>query len=122
MKASPSFAHLVRDAAKQVPYPTIAGSTPWDARKDRGKLYGNLSDEAIAQINAGMDTGITDVSGPWVWTVIIQISYRRPECAHQKIHLGSDLYSPRSPAYKFGFDSTRLDAVYHYRYLIQNVG
>ena len=59
MKASPSFTHLVRDAAKLVPYPTIAGSTLWDARKDRGKLCGNLSDEAIAQINAGMDGDYT---------------------------------------------------------------
>jgi len=60
MGASPSFAHLVRDTAKLVPHPTVADSTLWDARKDRGKLYGNLSDEAIAQINAEMDAGITD--------------------------------------------------------------
>ena len=58
MNASPSFTHLVRDTAKLVSHPTIAGSTLWDARKDRGKLYGNLSDEAVAQVNTEMDAGI----------------------------------------------------------------
>jgi len=43
-----------------VSHPTVAGSTLWDARSDRGKLYGNLSNEAIAQINAEMDAEITD--------------------------------------------------------------
>ena len=60
MNASPSFTHLVRDTAKLVSHPTIAGSTLWDARKDRGKLYGNLSDEAVAQVNTEMDAGIID--------------------------------------------------------------
>jgi len=60
MNASPSFAHLVRDTAKQVSHPTVAGSTLWDARKDRGKLYGNLSDEAVAQVNTEMDAGTID--------------------------------------------------------------
>jgi len=55
MLASPSLAHLVRETAALVPHPTVAGSTLWDARNDRGKLYGNLSDEAIAQINTEMD-------------------------------------------------------------------
>jgi len=60
MKASPSFAHLVRDTAKLVSHPTVAGSTLWDARKDRGKLYGNLSSEGVAQVNTEMDAGIVD--------------------------------------------------------------
>lgn len=55
MLASPSLAHLVRETAALVPHPTAVGSTLWDARNDRGKLYGNLSDEAIAKINAEMD-------------------------------------------------------------------
>ena len=59
MRASPSFAHLVRDTAKLVSHPTVAGRTLWDARNDRGKLYGNLSDEAIVQRNAEMDAKIT---------------------------------------------------------------
>ena len=53
MNASPSFAHLLRETAKVVPHPTTTGATLWDARKDRGKLYGNLSDDAIAQITTG---------------------------------------------------------------------
>jgi len=60
MGASPSFAHLVWETAKLVSHPTVAGSTLWDARNDRGKLYGNLSEEAIVQLNAEMDAGITD--------------------------------------------------------------
>jgi N-acetylated-alpha-linked acidic dipeptidase len=60
MVASPSLAHLVRDTAKLVSHPTIADHTLWDARNDRGKFYGNLSDEAIAQINAEMDAEITN--------------------------------------------------------------
>ena len=59
MNASPSFAHLVRDTAGLVSHPTVAGSTLWDARNDRGKFYGNLSDDAIAQINVEMDAEIT---------------------------------------------------------------
>ena len=51
MKASPSFAHFIRETAKQVPHPTVTGSTLWDARNDRGMLYGNLSDEAIVQMS-----------------------------------------------------------------------
>lgn len=60
MKASPSFAHFIRETAKQVPHPTVTGSTLWDARNDRGMLYGNLSDEAIVQMNTEMDTEIAD--------------------------------------------------------------
>jgi len=60
MKASPSFSHLVRETAKLVSHPTVAGSTLWDARNDRGKLYGNLSDEAIVQINAEIHAKIID--------------------------------------------------------------
>lgn len=60
MRSSPSFAHLVRDTAKLIAHPTVADSTLWDARNDRGKYYGNLSDEAIVRINAEMDVEITD--------------------------------------------------------------
>jgi N-acetylated-alpha-linked acidic dipeptidase len=60
MVASPSFAHLVRETAKRVPHPQIYDRTLWDARTDRGKLYGNLSDDAIALMNAEMDAEITN--------------------------------------------------------------
>jgi N-acetylated-alpha-linked acidic dipeptidase len=58
MNASPSFAHLVRDTAKLVSHPTVVGSTLWDARTDQGKFYGNISNEAITQINAETDAEI----------------------------------------------------------------
>ena len=60
MEASPSLAHLIRDTAKEVSHPTDFGRTIWDARKDRGKFYGNLSNEAIAQLNAEMDAETVD--------------------------------------------------------------
>ena len=59
MNASPSLAHLLRETAKVVPHPTVAGTTLWDARKDRGKLYGNLSDEAIVKATTGADAKTT---------------------------------------------------------------
>lgn len=60
MVASPSFAHLVRETATQVSHPTVYGRTLWDARTDRGKFYGNLSDDAIALMNAEMDVEIAN--------------------------------------------------------------
>lgn len=58
MVASPSFAHLIQETAKRVSHPTVYGRTLWDARRDRGKFYGNLSDEAIVLMDAEMDAEI----------------------------------------------------------------
>lgn len=47
--ASPLLAHLLRSTAEQIPHPTCEGRTLWDARQDRGELFGeNLDAEAIA--------------------------------------------------------------------------
>ena len=44
----------------RVSHPTVYGGTLWDARTDRGRFYGNLSNEAIALINAEIDAEIDD--------------------------------------------------------------
>ena len=104
MLASPSLAHLVRETAKLVPHPTAAGNMLWDARNDRGKLYGNLSDEAIVEINTEMDADISDnelssirpLGSGSDFTVFLQrIGVRLPD---NSFMLGFYLYSIRSPA------------------------
>ena len=104
MKASPSFAHLVRETAKLVPHPTVTGRTLWDARKDRGKLYGNLSDEAIVQTNIETNPEITDnelssirpLGSGSDFTVFLQRI--GVHLLDNLLVLGSDLRFPRSPA------------------------
>lgn len=104
MNASPSFAHLVQETAKLVAHPTVPGSMLWDARKDRGKFYGNLSDEAIVQLNAEMDAEITGdelssirpLGSGSDFTVFLQRIGVRP--SDNQFVLVSDLCSPRSPA------------------------
>jgi len=101
MKASPSLSHLVRETAELVSHPTVANSTLWDARTDRGKLYGNLANEAIVQLNAEMDTEIGN-----------ELSSIKP------LGSGSDftvfLQRLGIASLEFGFSSTLSDAVYHY--------
>lgn len=36
----PSLAHLIRDAALDIPHPTAPGKTLWDARNDIGPFHG----------------------------------------------------------------------------------
>ena len=87
-----------------VSHPTVAGSTLWDARNDRGKFYGNLSEEAIVQINAEMDAEIADdglssikpLGSGSDFTVFLQrIGVRLSD---NSFVLEFDLYSPRLPA------------------------
>ncbi|KAI5119745.1 hypothetical protein M0805_004077 [Coniferiporia weirii] len=47
LSASPSLAHLVRDAARDIPHPTIPGRTLWQARFDSGPLFGLVDEEAM---------------------------------------------------------------------------
>ncbi|KAI9056504.1 Zn-dependent exopeptidase [Trametes sanguinea] len=44
---SPSLAHLIRDAALDLPHPTDPGRTLWDARHDLGPFHGRTSGEYI---------------------------------------------------------------------------
>ncbi|EJD00928.1 Zn-dependent exopeptidase [Fomitiporia mediterranea MF3/22] len=47
LSASPSLAHLVSGAAKDIPHPTIPGKTLWQARFDSGPLHGAVDEEAL---------------------------------------------------------------------------
>lgn len=47
LSASPSLAHLARDAAKDIPHPTIPGRSLWQARLDSGPLFGLIDEEAL---------------------------------------------------------------------------
>ena len=47
LSASPSLAHLVSEAAQDIPHPTIPGKTLWQARFDSGPLHGMLDEEAM---------------------------------------------------------------------------
>ena len=51
-RASPSLAHLVREAARDVPHPTREGDTLWDATGDKGTLTGPADPEVIAMAEA----------------------------------------------------------------------
>lgn len=129
MKASPSFTHLVRETAKLVPHPTVIDRTLWDARNDRGKLYGNLSDEAIARINTEMDAEITGSELSSIrplgsgsdFTVFLQrLGVRSLE---NSLMLGSGLHSLRSPACNLDLVQRCLTPyITTTRYLIQNAG
>lgn len=47
--ASPSLAHIIKQTALDIPHPTIAGKTLWDARDDSGPfvdVYGNQTIDA----------------------------------------------------------------------------
>lgn len=44
VEASPSFAHLARQTAQEISHPTDIGRTLWDARTDRGALFGDNID------------------------------------------------------------------------------
>ena len=56
--ASPSLAHLLRQAAIDVPHPNDDGRTLWDARLDQG----NLTGPADSTITAGVDEQTTEAN------------------------------------------------------------
>ncbi|KAL5527160.1 hypothetical protein ACEPAG_5951 [Sanghuangporus baumii] len=47
LSASPSLAHLVSGAARDIPHPTEPGKTLWQARFDSGPLHGLVDEEAM---------------------------------------------------------------------------
>ncbi|KII94951.1 hypothetical protein PLICRDRAFT_128324, partial [Plicaturopsis crispa FD-325 SS-3] len=99
--ASPSLAHVYRQAAEDVPHPTDAGRTLWDARSDSGKLFGNgteVDSEVLAMWEAeaqALDSiGVSPLGSGSDYTVFLQ-------------HLGV-------ASSNGGFGSTLHDPVYHY--------
>lgn len=47
-QSSPSLAHFVRSTAEEIPHPTDANRTLWDAREDTGVLSGPMDAEFAA--------------------------------------------------------------------------
>jgi N-acetylated-alpha-linked acidic dipeptidase len=103
--ASPSLAHLVRDAALDLPHPTEANKTLWDATKDAGKFFGAREDgttvldaEAAAVYEASMsaqdELGVGALGSGSDYTIFLQ-----------RIGVAS---------MNHGFSGTQSDAVYHY--------
>ena len=52
LSASPLLANFVRQAAIDVPHPTKANKTLWDARNDRGELFGKVDAEVQEMYDA----------------------------------------------------------------------
>ncbi|KAF9226672.1 Zn-dependent exopeptidase [Gyrodon lividus] len=97
--ASPLLAHLLRSTAEQIPHPTSEGRSLWDARSDKGELYGeNLDVEAIATYEeaqlAADSIGVNPLGSGSDYTVFLQ-------------YIGV-------PSSQAGFASTLHDPVYHY--------
>jgi hypothetical protein len=81
VEASPSLAHLLRETAKELAHPTDFGRTLWDARKDRGQLFGEnldndtlkmFAEEDMKQITAGNGFGVGTLGSGSDYTVFLQ--------------------------------------------------
>ncbi|TDL29247.1 Zn-dependent exopeptidase [Rickenella mellea] len=109
LSASPSLAHLVRGAAIDIAHPTKVNMTLWDARLDRGSLFGdsgeaaaNRMEEMVMGGEVVLDDGLakSDITGVGPlgsgsdYTVFLQ-----------RIGIAST---------NGGFQSTLSDPVYHY--------
>ncbi|RDX53924.1 Zn-dependent exopeptidase [Lentinus brumalis] len=112
--ATPSLAHFVRAAAEEVPHPTKAGKTLWDATKDNGVLNGEHIDaEALAvyeemEMNAAAEsTGVGVLGSGSDYTVFVQ----RTGVASANGGFGSTL---QDPVYHYHsvFDSQRWQEIY----------
>ncbi|KAF7978073.1 hypothetical protein HWV62_1721 [Athelia sp. TMB] len=97
---SPSLAHLIRRTAMDVPHPTEAGKTLWDARADEGPFYGldsktsSLHDMGRHSSEQEEGTGVLPLGSGSDYTVFLQ-------------HLGVASTDQ-------GFARTASDAVFHY--------
>ncbi|KAI0720289.1 Zn-dependent exopeptidase [Cerioporus squamosus] len=112
--ATPSLAHFVRAAAEDVPHPTKAGKTLWDATKDNGVLTGaHIDAEALAVYEetemqaAAEGTGVGVLGSGSDFTVFVQ----RTGVASANGGFGSTL---QDPVYHYHsvFDSQRWQELY----------
>ncbi|OSD04654.1 Zn-dependent exopeptidase [Trametes coccinea BRFM310] len=55
---SPSLAHLIRDAALNLPHPTDSGRSLWDARHDVGPFHGRTSGELFEKIRDAVEDDV----------------------------------------------------------------
>ncbi|KAJ7180363.1 Zn-dependent exopeptidase, partial [Mycena crocata] len=97
--ASPSLSHFLRQAALDVPHPTLPGRTLWDARNDQGPYSGETVDaESVAVSHAANimadNVGVSPLGSGSDYTAFLQM-----------IGVASS---------DAGFGGTEQDAVYHY--------
>jgi len=84
-RASPSLAHLVRQAAEEIPHPTSKddAATLWDATNDIGTLFGNrggcqnILDADVVSVNEeenqhSSDLGVRPLGSGSDYTVFLQ--------------------------------------------------
>jgi N-acetylated-alpha-linked acidic dipeptidase len=113
--ASPLLAHLLRSTAEQIPHPTSEGRSLWDARLDKGELFGESLDAEATAIYEEMEStadniGINPLGSGSDYTVFLQyIGVRNT----QEI-VEFDLISIQVASSEAGFSSTLHDPVYHY--------
>jgi N-acetylated-alpha-linked acidic dipeptidase len=76
---SPSLAHTLRQAAIDIPHPTDANRTLWDAKDDVGPFTGpidkdvlNAQREAEAELKAVSSTGVSPLGSGSDYTVFLQ--------------------------------------------------
>ncbi|KAI0750967.1 Zn-dependent exopeptidase [Daedaleopsis nitida] len=112
--ATPSLAHFVRAAAEDIPHPTKADKTLWDATKDNGVLIGEHIDaEALAAYEeaeaetVAAGTGVGVLGSGSDYTVFVQ----RTGVASANGGFGSTL---QDPVYHYHsvFDSQRWQELY----------
>jgi N-acetylated-alpha-linked acidic dipeptidase len=78
MKASPSLAHLVQEAAQDVPHPTLPGKTLWDARLDDGPFGGPrdaksmVSNETLRLEGRSLENGVRPLGSGSDYTDFLQ--------------------------------------------------
>ncbi|THH13793.1 hypothetical protein EW146_g6464 [Bondarzewia mesenterica] len=111
-RASPSLAHVVRSTAEKIPHPTDPGRTLWDARHDRGPLYGEIVDPQVVAMaeeaaNAVDSVGVGAVGSGSDFTVFLQ----RLGVASMDHGFGSSLSDPVYH-YHSVFDSERWQELY----------
>ncbi|KAG5648992.1 hypothetical protein DXG03_000341 [Asterophora parasitica] len=103
---SPSLAPLIKQAALEIPHPTVEGKTLWDARNDEGPFKGvghteaTIDPDFLEAYNAAKkelrasDTGVSPLGSGSDFTVFLQ-----------RLGIASS---------DEGFSGTPTDAVYHY--------
>ncbi|KAI0321954.1 Zn-dependent exopeptidase [Amylostereum chailletii] len=109
---SPSFAHFIRQTALELPHPTDPSRTLWDARDDKGPLFGkHIDDELLAmeiETKAASDSvGVRPLGSGSDYTVFLQ----RLGVASLDSGFGGS-YSDPVYHYHSIFDSERWQEVY----------
>ncbi|KAG8683917.1 hypothetical protein FRC09_015726 [Ceratobasidium sp. 395] len=79
LAGSPSLAHLIRQAALDIPHPSDANRTLWDAKDDLGPYTGPIDKDVLEQFEvaqkerkAAYETGVTPLGSGSDFTVFLQ--------------------------------------------------